>query len=62
MKSLLYAIIPPCKKCPYTLGFVKCVANPCPECKMNKYRSFDEFIKMMKKQPSINVMEDFHRK
>lgn len=22
-----------CKKCPYRLGEIKCVTNPCPKCK-----------------------------
>ena len=26
---------PPCPKCPYTLGQVKTLTNPCPQCKLN---------------------------
>ena len=25
-----------CLKCPYKLGLIKCVQNPCPECKASK--------------------------
>lgn len=36
----------PCAKCPYTLGLVKTVTNPCPECKLNGYQSYEWFVKM----------------
>ena len=22
-----------CKKCPYKIGLIKCIENPCPECR-----------------------------
>ena len=25
-----------CLKCPYCLGTIKCVTNPCPQCKASK--------------------------
>ena len=25
-----------CLKCPYRLGLIKCVTNPCPKCKESK--------------------------
>ncbi|MCI5578326.1 MAG: hypothetical protein MR364_02330 [Oscillospiraceae bacterium] len=34
----------PCKICPYKLGKVKTVINPCPNCKANGY-DFYETIK-----------------
>lgn len=35
----------PCAKCPYTLGQVKTLVNPCPQCKANGYRMFERFTK-----------------
>jgi predicted nucleic-acid-binding Zn-ribbon protein len=35
-----YSIAPPCPKCPYTLGYVKFVVNPCPQCKLNNYKTY----------------------
>lgn len=37
-------IVPPCRKCPYKLGQVKCVVNPCPQCKQNGYSAYDRFV------------------
>lgn len=34
---------PPCPKCPYKLGLVKTLVNPCPQCKDNGYQSFERF-------------------
>lgn len=33
----------PCSKCPYKLGQVKTVVNPCPSCKMNGYIMYKTF-------------------
>lgn len=30
----------PCPKCPYTLGKVQFVDNPCPNCKLNNYQMY----------------------
>ena len=45
-KDLLNKIIPPCPKCPYKLGQVETFANPCPECKLNNYRTYETFESM----------------
>ena len=45
-KDLLNKIIPPCPKCPYKLGQVETLKNPCPECKLNNYRTYETFITM----------------
>lgn len=42
-KKLIYLIKPPCSKCPYTLGLVHSVKNPCPECKENGYQTYERF-------------------
>lgn len=41
--NLIYRIKPPCTKCPYTLGLVHTVTNPCPRCKANGYKTFERF-------------------
>ena len=45
-KDLLNKIIPPCSKCPYKLGQVETLKNPCPECKLNNYRTYETFKSM----------------
>lgn len=45
IKKLLYLIKPPCPKCPYTLGQVEFVYNPCPNCKLNNYQMYYIFTK-----------------
>lgn len=39
----------PCPKCPYTLGLIQTLINPCPECKRNGYRSYEWFQKQLSK-------------
>ncbi len=34
-----------CSKCPYKLGLVKFIENPCPQCKINNYYMYDILIK-----------------
>jgi len=46
-KDIIYIIKPPCPKCPYKLGLVKTLVNPCPNCKMNGYKSFEWFQKQL---------------
>ena len=33
----------PCAKCPYKLGLVHTVVNPCPQCEDNGYQTFERF-------------------
>ena len=40
----------PCKKCPYKLGVVQTIINPCPQCKIENYKAFEEFRKQQKKK------------
>ena len=49
IKKLVHRKIPPCNRCSYKLGMVQSVVNPCPQCELNNYRSFDEFKKQMLK-------------
>ena len=34
-----------CTKCPYKLGVIQTIVNPCPNCKMNGYRALDQFLR-----------------
>ena len=43
IKNLVQKINPPCSKCPYKLGLVHTLDNPCPQCKQNGYKMFDRF-------------------
>jgi|TergutMp193P3_1026864.scaffolds.fasta_scaffold00038_19 predicted Zn-ribbon and HTH transcriptional regulator len=40
IEKLKNSIAPPCRKCPYTLGHVKFVVSPCPQCKANNYQTY----------------------
>jgi len=42
-------INPPCKKCPYKLGMIQTPVNPCPQCKVNDYKSYELFKKQVGK-------------
>lgn len=48
IKATLYKVKPPCFRCPYKLGLVHTVVNPCPQCKENGYKTYEQF----KKEPS----------
>ena len=39
-------IFPPCEKCPYKLGLIQTLVDPCPKCKLSNYANYDRFIKM----------------
>jgi hypothetical protein len=40
IEKLKHSIAPPCAECPYTLGQVRFVDNPCFDCKSDKYRMY----------------------
>ena len=42
-KKLLQQFKPPCNQCPYKLGLVQTVINPCPQCKVNGYKTYEQF-------------------
>lgn len=42
---------PPCKKCPYKLGQVHTLVDPCPQCRESGYQTFVQFQKQLPKQP-----------
>lgn len=43
MKNKLNKSIHPCTKCPYKLGLVRTVVNPCPQCKQNGYSFYKQY-------------------
>lgn len=45
LKKLIHQVNPPCAKCPYKLGLVQTLINPCPKCKENGYQTFERFQK-----------------
>lgn len=45
IKQVLHQIKPPCARCPYKLGLVHTVVNPCPQCRENGYQMFENFQK-----------------
>lgn len=49
MKKLLYRIKPPCTGCPYKLGQVHTVVNPCSGCRLNGYQTYEEFLQQLEK-------------
>lgn len=36
---------PPCAKCPYTLGQVRTLVNPCPGCERDGYSMYEVFLR-----------------
>ena len=45
LKKLIHQVNPPCAKCPYKLGLVQTLINPCPQCRENGYQTFERFQK-----------------
>lgn len=45
MKKIILKKNIPCNKCPYKLGLVHSVVNPCPQCKLENYQAYDFFQK-----------------
>lgn len=37
-----------CGKCPYKLGTIETLVNPCPHCKLNGYSSYEWFRKVQR--------------
>jgi len=47
MKQFVHQIKSPCVKCPYKLGLVQTLTNPCPQCKENGYQMYERFQREM---------------
>lgn len=54
IKNLIYQVKPPCSKCPYKLGHIQTLINPCPQCKLNYYQDYEEFKKQLTEKYSGN--------
>ena len=42
-------LIKPCEKCPYKLGMIQTIVNPCPSRELNNYKTYEVFIEQMQK-------------
>lgn len=51
IRKLIYKIKPPCLQCPYRQGVIKTVISPCPQCKLNGYRAFEQFQRQLSRTP-----------
>ena len=47
----------PCASCPYQLGLLDAVRNPCPECRSDGYSAYVQFIKICGIKPERERME-----
>ena len=45
MKNPLRYLKAPCARCPYKLGLVRAIVNPCPQCRANGYSLFEQLRK-----------------
>lgn len=45
VNKLIQQLKTPCNKCPYQLGQVHTAVNPCPQCKVNGYKTYGQFTK-----------------
>ncbi len=58
--KLIYYITPPCSKCPYTLGLVNTITNPCLQCKDSGYETYEKLKKFV--TGNTSVLEKWVRK
>lgn len=54
IKELFCLEKPPCDRCPYRLGLVHTLANPCPQCRENHYGTFDWFRREWLRECPVN--------
>lgn len=45
IRELFDKIKQPCRKCPYRTGLVETPFNPCPQCRLNGYQTYERFKK-----------------
>ncbi|MBR4210990.1 MAG: hypothetical protein IKR84_01200 [Oscillibacter sp.] len=41
--NILRRLKAPCARCPYKLGLVRTLVNPCPQCRADGYAMFEQF-------------------
>jgi hypothetical protein len=39
----------PCSKCPYKLGLIHTLVNPCPNCERNNYSTYEVYVNQRNK-------------
>lgn len=44
-QKVFYKVKLPCPKCPYKLERVHTLMDPCPQCKLNGYQAYEQFLK-----------------
>jgi hypothetical protein len=49
-KAFIYAVFPPCWRCPYKRGVVLFAKSPCPGCKLNNYRMYRTLVDGVKRK------------
>ncbi len=54
MKNFINKVQAPCNKCPYKLGKIQMVVNPCPQCKLNGYQGYKQFKKQLLGNEEVN--------
>ena len=59
MNQLIHKRKAPCDKCPYKLGQIQTVVNPCPQCKLNDYQGYEQFKKQLIGNEEVTE-NDFH--
>lgn len=57
IKEIILQKKAPCGKCPYKLGLIETLTNPCPQCKQDGYSSYEWF---QKKGTAYRIMHRFN--
>jgi hypothetical protein len=50
ISEIIEAVNPPCSKCPYKQGIIHTLMNPCPECKTNGYKAYEQFVNQINRK------------
>lgn len=58
LEKALYQVKPPCSKCPYKLGQVHTLTNPCPQCRANGYQTYEWFKKQALREYTDTTNEE----
>lgn len=56
-QKVFYKVKSPCPKCPYKLGQVHTMMNPCPQCKLNGYQMYERFKRQTLREYTDTVNE-----
>jgi len=59
IENVKRSIFPPCPKCPYTLGLVKCdPVSPCKMCKLDNYSTYDSLVEQANRNRPRKLPEE----